>query len=270
MFDPSGGTQSIMYTYTDANGCSNTATQSHPVNAAPAVVANATQTSVCAGNSVILTGSGAATYTWDNSVTDGVSFVPASTLMYTVTGVDSNGCAGMDSITVTVNPLPTVTGSAPSTTVCASDPAVALTGSPAGGTWSGTGVTGSSFSPTTAGTGTHVATYQFTDANGCDGNATVTFTVNACVGIEEAIATEGIVVYPNPTSGIFTIVLADNVQGAVIVNIMSVDGKIISSEQRTTADGAAQNFDLSAFPKGVYLLEVQSAAGRSFSKIVLQ
>src|SRR5205814_2289561 len=101
-------TTTYMVTGTDVNGCMNTATTTVTVNPLPTVVANSTATAVCTGSNVTLTGSGATSYTWDNSVTDGVPFAPGSTTMYTVTGTDANGCMNTDMITVTVNPLPVV------------------------------------------------------------------------------------------------------------------------------------------------------------------
>jgi len=73
------------------------------VNALPVVVANATATTVCSGDNVTLTGSGASSYTWDNGVTDGVAFSPSTTTTYTVTGTDGNNCSNQDQITITVS-----------------------------------------------------------------------------------------------------------------------------------------------------------------------
>lgn len=74
------------------------------LNAAPpAVIANATADSICAGNQVTLYGSGVQTYTWTSGVTDGVAFSPTVTATYTVTGSDSRGCSNWDTLTVTVN-----------------------------------------------------------------------------------------------------------------------------------------------------------------------
>ena len=61
--------------------------------------------SVCEGNQIILTGSGAATYVWNNGVVDGNLFTP-TTGWYTVVGTDQYGCVNMDSVLVTVEPLP--------------------------------------------------------------------------------------------------------------------------------------------------------------------
>jgi hypothetical protein len=62
--------------------------------------------------------------------------------------------------------------------VCANNSQFQLTGgSPAGGTYSGTGVSGNQFNPTTAGVGTHTITYTV-NSGGCPGIATNTITVN--------------------------------------------------------------------------------------------
>lgn len=81
--------------------------------------------SSCAGEAVTLNGNGAGTggsYSWDGGVVDGVSFVPPFTntsMTYTVTGTDANGCQNSASATVTVNSLPnTPTVIAPSYSYC--------------------------------------------------------------------------------------------------------------------------------------------------------
>ncbi len=62
---------------------------------------------------VILSGSGAVSYTWDNDVVNGVPFVPPTGVtVYTVTGTDANGCENTDQVTVTAYPMPVANGSA--------------------------------------------------------------------------------------------------------------------------------------------------------------
>ena len=83
-----------------------------------------------------------------------------------------NGCTNTNTTTVTVNPLPTVTTSATSQNACVNWTTDALSGTPNGGTFSGTAVTGNNFDPSTAGQGTFTITYTFTDLNGCTNTAT--------------------------------------------------------------------------------------------------
>ena len=155
-----------------ANGCQGTAQVTVTVNALPTVSAGQGQT-VCAGTAVTLTGSGAASYTWNNGVSNGVAFTPASTQTYTVTGTDANGCSNTAQVTVTVNPLPSV-NAGPDQSVCAGT-AVTLNGSGANTyTWNNGVSNGVAFTPTT----TQTYTVTGTNANGCQNTDQITVTVN--------------------------------------------------------------------------------------------
>ncbi|MFN3916687.1 MAG: LamG-like jellyroll fold domain-containing protein [Flavobacteriales bacterium] len=100
--------QSGTYSFTAYNGTCSAVSSSITVTvlANPIVVANASQTTICEGEPVMLTGAGAVSYTWNHGVTDGVAFNPTSTNTYQVTGIDANGCSGVATITVNINPLP--------------------------------------------------------------------------------------------------------------------------------------------------------------------
>ena len=155
------------------NGCIGTATATVNVNSLPVVTANTNQ-SVCAGTAVTLNGGGAVSYTWNNNVVNGVSFVPAATTTYTVNGVDANGCHNTAQTTVTVNALPNV-GATPSQAICIGN-AVTLNGTGAVSyAWNNNVVNGVAFNPSS----TNTYTVTGTDANGCLNTAQTTVTVNA-------------------------------------------------------------------------------------------
>ncbi len=186
-------TATITYTVVGkgAGGC--TSTDSVTITVAPKlnVTITPSSSSICTGDSVVLNANGASNYTWSPpgglscSSCSNTSAYPGSTITYTVTGT-SSGCVGKDSITITVNPTPTVsiaiTGISPA--ICPGD-TVGMIASGAGTyTWSpstGLNVT----------TGTHVVasptvtiTYTVTGVNGSGCNST---------------ATQVITVYPTPT-----------------------------------------------------------------------
>lgn len=97
------GTTSWTVSGTDSNGCIASASISiNAVNALPNVTANASDDSLCIGDQVTLTGGGAASYNWNNGVTDGIAFSPSVTQNYLVTGTDINGCVNTDTVTVVV------------------------------------------------------------------------------------------------------------------------------------------------------------------------
>lgn len=147
---------------------------------APVVTVLPVPANICAGNSIALTANGAATYAWSPatglSTTTGTTVTanPAVTTVYTVTGA-SGACSGAATITVTVNPLPVVSAG-PDQNVCNQPVPVNLNGTPAGGTWSGTGVTiAGVFTPSA--TGNFTLTYSYTDANGCSASDEMIMTV---------------------------------------------------------------------------------------------
>lgn len=84
-----------------------------------------TNVAICEGSSTTLTATGGATYAWSPatglSATTGSSVVatPVLTQIYTVTGTDANGCTNTDNVTVTVNPVPTI--SVTTAAACAPD-----------------------------------------------------------------------------------------------------------------------------------------------------
>src|SRR5207247_4140216 len=101
----------------------------------------------------------------------------------TYTYSDANGCTASATTTIVVNALPVVTlpGAGP---LCIDAAAVQLAGTPAGGTYSGTGVSATGlFTTATAGAGSHVITYTYSDANGCTASATTTSSDDRRVGV---------------------------------------------------------------------------------------
>jgi len=80
-----------------------TFTQTIIVNANPTLTINATpSTTVCTGDEVTLSATGADTYTWDNGITNNTPFTPiAGSTTYTVTGT-TNGCTNTLQSTINV------------------------------------------------------------------------------------------------------------------------------------------------------------------------
>jgi hypothetical protein len=165
----------ISVTVTVPCGTSSPSTFVLTIIPSPTVTATSSSASVCTGGSVTLTGGGAATYAWDNNVVDAISFVPTATTTYMVTGTDVNGCVNTATTTVTVNPLPIVTASSSSASVCTGG-SVTLTGGGASTyVWDNNVMDAVSFVPSA--TTTYMVTG--TDANACVNTATTTVTVNS-------------------------------------------------------------------------------------------
>jgi hypothetical protein len=88
----------------------------------PVLSVNTSSNNICLGKTVILTASGANSYSWTNGVLNGVGFQPSVTANYVVTGV--NGCGTSTALTsVTVAPLAVAVIASP-TIVCSGQQAL--------------------------------------------------------------------------------------------------------------------------------------------------
>ena len=173
-FNPIVGTITYTLIGTDTNNCVNTDSVVVTVNTLPTVNAG-TDSSICEGEQIALIGSGNGVFTWDNGVTDTVTFIPpVGITTYTVTGTDTNTCTNTDSVIVTVYALPNVTANASASTICEEDSSQ-LTGSGATSYIWDNGVSdGDYVFPFT----TTTYTVTSTDTNGCANTDTVVVTVH--------------------------------------------------------------------------------------------
>ncbi|MFN8712117.1 MAG: GEVED domain-containing protein [Bacteroidota bacterium] len=160
---------------TNTNGCSDSAAVGFTlvVNALPTVTAAATSTTVCSGDTVTFTGSGATTYVWSGGVTDGVATAVTAGGFYSVVGTDANGCTDADSVQITVNALPVVALGA-DTTQCGGS--VVLDAGNAGATYSWS-TSGSGQTETVTASGSY--SVMVTDSNNCSSSDTISVTINA-------------------------------------------------------------------------------------------
>lgn len=176
---------------TDANGC--TAQDIVTVEANPGPTADAgVDKDLCIGDSVQIGGAPSATggtspysFYWepfagniDDYSNPNPTVWPTTTTTYTIAVDDNNGCRDVDSVTVTVRPLPTV-DLVIDTDYCVDTSSVAMTGTPTGGNFNGPGVQGFTFNPDVAGPGTHMIVYDYTDQYGCTNWDTAFTTVHA-------------------------------------------------------------------------------------------
>lgn len=76
----------------DSNNCTNEDSVFIKVNENPIVTAFTNKNNVCAKTPIILNGNGALSYTWNNNIINGVSFIPNKSDTFRVIGTDTNNC----------------------------------------------------------------------------------------------------------------------------------------------------------------------------------
>ena len=181
----SSGNYSVIVT--NGSGCSATSSiTTVTVHPPPNVACTPPSSSFCVGDSVQLTATGANSYYWtpstglSASAGNAVTASPIVTTTYTIIGVVALGCTNTTSITVVVNPLPTVTCTPASPAICIGD-SVNLTANGASiYTWMpSTGLstsTGSNVIATPIVTSTYIL--KGISSLGCTDTIAVTITIN--------------------------------------------------------------------------------------------
>jgi hypothetical protein len=245
-----------------SGGCSSSAQKTFTVYALPSVTVN--NATICQGQSATLTAGGASTYTWNTGlITSQIVVNPSSSTVYSVSGTSAQGCVGSQTTQVTVNPLPNVSASASQTQVCSNGTLVVLTGSPSGGTFSGTGVSGNQFDPS-VGTGTYTITYSYTDANSCSNSSQIVMVVNNCNSLVSWNPQSGWNVYPNPFSDM--LVFKNASSEALIITIWDATGKLMDKQQIPSEK--EMKIATEKWSKGLYMIRVEQESNMSYLKFI--
>lgn len=178
-------TTTWFYVSTNNDTCNGIDSVLITVRALPNINAGA-DVAICFGDTTQLNASGAVDYIWNTQITLSDSLVsdplafPNITSTYIVEGFDADGCVNTDTVTVIVNPLPTIDAGI-DVSICIGDSAQLLA----------SGAINYSWSPSNQVTNANIAnplafpsvTSDFivigTDANTCTNSDTVTVNVNA-------------------------------------------------------------------------------------------
>ncbi|MES2513330.1 MAG: T9SS type A sorting domain-containing protein [Bacteroidota bacterium] len=236
---------------TGLNGCKDSLVKNISVLQTPTVTISGTDT-ICEGQTVTLMASanGTVTYGWNNGAnTSSISVTPSGTFTYIATAYNG-ACAGSESHEVFVKLIPTVDFSVSSTPLCSSDAMITFTASPSGGSFNGTGVTmGNMFDPS-VGVGSYPIVYHVSLPNGCGAVASQTVEVMLCTGIEEAIRTKGLTVFPNPTAS--DVIIQSEKEIASIL-VYDFSGKLV---RMIEANAFETNVDMNSLATGFYTFTV--------------
>jgi gliding motility-associated-like protein len=176
-------------TATDGMGCVGDDSLNVVVNPLPTLSISPANPSICIGNNITVTASGANTYSWTPTINNSnvnnatTTLSPTSTTVYTVTGVDGNGCVNSTTTNITVNPLPNITVNPDIDSICWGG-STSLTA--AGGNtynWSPAGGLSAVNTATVTASPTVPTNYivSGTDANGCTNTDTATVFVSPVV-----------------------------------------------------------------------------------------
>lgn len=224
------------------------------VNPLPDLIVNTL--TLCEGQTGTLTASGAEMYAWSNGSTgESIEVSPAESTTYTVTGT-SLGCSSTVDVMVTVNDLPEVDLGSDILLPIGLDTTLDATGVGLTYSWS-TGATTPTVVINMAGLYTVTVTNEF----GCAASDTIVVTLLTSVSDPDDLFT--ITTSPNPARDGIAIVCRG---GAInTLQLMDVQGKVLSSEQVMIPDGVPYRMNVSRLSSGIYFIRM---IGVGFTKTI--
>ena len=243
---------------TDNNGCVGTASFTVTAKPLPTVSAGLDK-NLCSGSFVTLTGtgSGVASYSWDNAVTDNVAFTALNTSTYTVTGQGTNGCFNTDSVLITVNPKPAAPISSATQPDCNSTTgSIQLSGLPTIGNWmiNPINYNGSGSAYTISNVVSGVYDYSITDSNFCT-SANSKITINAAPTIPSP-----------PIIGYLTQPSCANPTGSVVLSGLPNGNWILTkSPGGQTYSNTGNTFTVTNLAPGTYTFSVSNGTCSSLA-----
>jgi len=275
---------------TSSQGCSKTSSAiAITVNPLPTSTISVTGPTVFCKNSYACTltansGSGFS-YAWLKGITPinnatGISYQPnASSNSYKVVVTNSNGCSktsAASAVTVNAAPTATVTPQGP-TTFCSGGSVVLKANSGTGLTYQWLkGINPVAGATSVNYTATQQASYKVTvtNANGCTKNsAAVAVTVNCRTGNSTDGLEASVTLYPNPSTGNFSIHYLDqeDFSGDVLVRVMDMLGREIYSRVENVVDGELNSaIQLNGqFENGMYIVLINNGEREYSSKLLL-
>jgi hypothetical protein len=220
-------------------------------------------------------GSGSYTYTWTstpagfNSQETDPQVIPDETTNYILTVSDGfNSSTGQ--VNVQVKPVPVLVNWPSDTTACIYDKIILDAGNPGSSYYWSNGAITQTIEVETTGIGFDMQVYRVKILNeyGCADSAVsrITFSFSACTAIEEVLQDGNLSVFPNPGNG--RLHLEVRFAGEFLeVNISTIVGQTVLADRLEFSGGnlLSRDYDLTRFPKGLYLVTIKS---NEFSRAV--
>ena len=232
-------------------------------------------TAVCVGGTITINASGSLVannaYVWSGNGYTSTGFPsfavsPTVPTIYICTGTGTLSgviCSSTNTVLIGIYQNPTVTAVVDRTLICKGETAYLTGGGAATYLWN-TNQTGSTV-PVAPTANSTTYTVVGTDANGCDGTATVQVRSQSCIGIKENTLNQTLfVIYPNPSNGEFTI------ESDAPLNLQIVDelGRSVQSVSIKEINGFEAK--VNGLKPGVYFIVGEKGNQKVHQKIIIQ
>lgn len=182
----------------------------------------------------------------------------------------STGCSAGDTVFVQLTPnAPTISFTGVNNLYCIFDPAITLSATPVGGTFSGIGVNGNTFDPSLAGTGRYLLQYTYSASNGCTYTSQQLTEVKTCTGVYENGEVEALFVFPNPAKDQVQVNFTSHSAQQTSLVLFDLSGrKVLEEKVNHDAGSVSYRLNTQGIKAGTYFLRVMNEKGNSGMKLM--
>jgi PKD repeat protein len=276
-FDPAvagTGVHTLKYVYSDNHSCSDSAYHTLIIQPLPVVTMDPLSPMCRNAPAVTLSGTPAGG-TFHGIGVSGTIFDPTIsgpgefTVRYSYPDPSSN-CIVSASQVIKVNPLPAIALN--DTSVCGNRTLILDAGIPNASSylWTPGNLTTSNISVDTTGRGLGQYTYSIaiTDANACLASKSIVATFFDCTGIDEALNTKEIELFPNPGPGLINVYTNSIPDGSYNLRVYNAQSSLVYNEDNLKVGHDFRKLlNLGHLPNGIYLLRLENSVcgwGRQF------
>jgi hypothetical protein len=281
-FTPSAasiGNNSISYSYTNLSECISRVQFTVVLSDTTLITRNSLDTLICISEPAFImnnyaspvggsfSGNGVSGSSFDASVAG----TGVSAINYTFTNLA--GCQSSYAFNLSVGGTTAISKSITDTVYCNDETAFSLNAfvNPGGGVFSGSGVTGNNFDPAIASIGMNTIQYEFTNSFGCVSRDSFQIRVDVCSDISNFERDLVFNIFPNPSTGSFSVVVTSDKSQTAELIITDALGKVSFSKPYSLAIGRSNIFvELPGLSKGVYAVQLKGEKQTGIESLIIE
>ena len=242
------------------------------VNALPEVDLGEDQTLCGETQTTLDAGNPGDSYLWStDETTQTIVAVGSGETMFWAEVRNELGCKGLDTVYIDFAEIPVVDLGA-DTAICGGT-TITLDAGNSGSTYLWSNLeTSQTITVDSTGVGIGFQNYsvEVTNQSGCDGEGEITVEFVDCTGINE-LDDISLVVYPNPSTGIFNFVMDTDINEPVDLKITDQSGKVVYQKgQIILSKDKSVSVDLSAYSDGMYSISIIKDGVSKSSTVILR
>lgn len=246
------------------SGCSSSAAINLAIKPSPAVGAIASQYSVCSGQSITLSATGADSYYWTTGSTSAVTVVtPTQSTAYVVAGTNSTGCTGTAQVDIQVSPSPVLLAQSSSSLICQGESVELSVMGANTYVWLAPNLFSTASQLTITPQSSAMYTVTGTTQNGCSVTSQLSVIVETCTGLSKN-SQNHFSIFPNPVADRLFI---HSKGGHSAITITDVSGRVVATKLATEP---LTTFDLQNLSAGVYYVQLQANDQNLIEKFIKQ